>query len=291
MTAEKVKENNEDWLDLQYDLTQKDDVDAYELEFKRLSRQSEKKHRGASYNIQYGVGENQRLDVFPAAKANAPVHIFIHGGYWREGDMADWRFIADGIVENDVTLVLPTYEVSKGTQITTIFEQVINAVQWVYQNIENYGGNPHNITLTGHSAGGHLAAMLLTVDWLAFEIPKDVIKNTLLISGLFDMQAIDKCRFLREFYHINLSETEIKLLSPQLLIPQTKAPLFLYVGENETDEYLRNTKLLAACWSNEIAEITEQCLPEYDHFSIILQLNDPKSELSQLIKQMSMTVA
>ena len=283
MTEKVFLDYDDEQFDLQYDLTGKDDVDAYEAAYQHMSDVVTQSDIKAHYGIHYGAGANERLDVFPAASSGAPVHIFIHGGYWREGDMAPWRFVANGVVGNDITLVLPTYDVSKDTRIGAIVEQMRKALEWTYHNIADYGGNPENITVSGHSAGGHLAAMLMATDWSGRGLGNDKIKGVVAISGLFDMEAIRCCRFLREFYSINLTPKEVESLSPNRLAPGTKCPLVLPVGENETEEYLRNTHLLADAWKNYGFPIKPMILPGHDHFSIMNELNDPASQLSTLI--------
>ena len=265
----------------------KDDVDTYEAEYQRMSDVVAQSDIEAHYGIHYGAGANERLDVFPAASPEAPAHIFIHGGYWREGDMGLWRFFANGIVKQDITLVLPTYDISKDTRIGAIVEQVRKAFEWTYHNIADYRGNPENITVSGHSAGGHLAAMLVATDWSARALGNDIIKGAVAISGLFDMEAIRQCRFLREFYGINLTRTEVETLSPNRLEARVKCPLLLPVGENETEEYLRHTRLLADAWKDKGIPVNPLIFPGHDHFSIMNELNAPASQLSSLISDLS----
>ena len=287
MTRKVFLDYDDDQFDRQYDLTGKDDVDAYEAAYQRMSDVVTQSNIEAYYGICYGAGANERLDVFPASSPEAPVHIFIHGGYWREGDMAMWRFVANGVVRNDITLVLPTYDISKETRIGAIVGQVRKAFEWTCHNIADYRGNPENITVSGHSAGGHLAAMLMATDWSNRALTNDKIKGVIAISGLFDMEAIRRCRFLREFYGIDLTREEVEVLSPNRLEPYVKSPLLLPVGENETGEYLRNTRLLADTWKNKGFPVKPMVLPGHDHFSIMNELNDPASQLSSLIPDLS----
>ena len=280
MTEKVFLDYDDEQFDRQYDLTVKDDVDAYEAEYQRMSDAVTQSGIEAHYGIHYGAGANERLDVFPAASPEAPAHIFIHGGYWREGDMGLWRFVANGVVGNNITLVLPTYDISKDTRIGVIVEQMRKALEWTCHNIADYRGNPENITVSGHSAGGHLAAMLMATDWSTRALSNDKIKGAVAISGLFDMEAIRQCRFLREFYGIDLTRQEVETLSPNRLEPRVKCPLLLPVGENETDEYLRHTRLLADAWKDKGFPVKPMILPGHDHFSIMNELNDPASQLS-----------
>ena len=287
MTGKVFLDYDDEQFDRQYDLTGKDDVDAYEAGYQRMSDAVTQSGIEVHNGIHYGAGANERLDVFPAASSNAPVHIFIHGGYWREGDMATWRFVANGVVGNNITLALPTYDISKETRIGAIVEQVRKAFEWAYRHIAGYRGDPDNITVSGHSAAGHLAAMLAATDWAARDLSNDKIKGVVAISGLFDMEAIRQCRFLREFYGIDLTREEVEALSPNRLEPQANCPLLLPVGENETAEYLRHTQALAESWKGKGFPVESIILPGHDHFSIMNELNDPASELSGLIAGLS----
>lgn len=274
-------------LDRQYDIELRDDWTHHEAEYLRLSDEVISAFKQATYNIPYGDSPNERLDVYPAETPGAPVHLFIHGGYWREGDMAMWRFIAAGIVGNDVTLVLPTYDVSPDTAVRTIVEQLHKALQWTHRNITDYGGDRQNISVSGHSAGGHLAAMLMTTDWPARGYSDDLIKAVVCISGLFDMQPLSLCRYLRDDYSLSFNADDINQLSPNRLEPLVKCPLKLLVGDGETAEYLRNTDLLASAWNDKGFPVIRERYPDHNHFSIILELADPQSQLSTAICQIA----
>jgi arylformamidase len=274
-------------LDQQYNIEVRDRWSYHEAEYLRASDEAVNNFTNATLNIHYGDGANERLDVYPATSPNAPVHVFIHGGYWREGDMALWRFIASGIVGNDVTLVLPTYSISPETHVQTIVEQMHKALEWTCNNIADYGGNAQNISVSGHSAGGHLATMLMTTDWSARGYNHDVIKAVVAISGLFDMEPISVCRYLRDDYSLSFSADDIAKLSPNRLKPVVNCPLHLVVGENESEEYQRNTDLLASVWSDKGFAVTKTAYSGHQHFSIILELANPKSHLTKMICQLA----
>ena len=121
-------------------------------------------------DIAYGDGPNETLDIFPAKKANAPVVVFIHGGYWRSLDKSDHSFVAPPLHDMGACVVVVNYALCPGTPkqpvtIPDIALQMTHALAWVWRNIAQYGGNPKDVVVAGHSAGGHLAAMLLACDW------------------------------------------------------------------------------------------------------------------------------
>ena len=117
-------------------------------------------------DVPYGDGPGETLDIFPAARPNAPVVIFIHGGYWRSLDKSDHSFVAPALRDMGACVVVVNYALCPGTpeQAVTIPDialQMAKATAWVGRNIAEHGGDRGNITVIGHSAGGHLAAMLL----------------------------------------------------------------------------------------------------------------------------------
>lgn len=137
-------------------------------------------------DIAYGTHPLHRLDIFPAGRANAPVHIFIHGGYWRAQDKANFTFVADMLVGQGITAVIINYELCPASTLDGVTASALEAIAWVQRNIADHGGDPHNITLSGHSAGAHLVAEALATDWSAYGITAPFITGALGVSGIFD---------------------------------------------------------------------------------------------------------
>ncbi len=270
-------------LDRQFCIDVRDEWDKYEAEYLRSCAAARETFTSARYDIRYGESPNERLDVYPARSPNAPVLIYVHGGYWRSGDMALWRFVSLGVVGNDVTLVLPTYDRGRDIGVGVIVEQVRKALAWTIDNIADYGGDPADISVSGHSAGGQLAAMLLTTDWSARGYDSAPIRSATLISGLFDLEPIRLCRHLRDYYGLELTRDEVATLSPYRLTPRVACPVKVVVGARETEEYLRSSRLLAAVWRNQEVDVTFEELDRHHHFSIIFELADPDSRLSKMV--------
>ena len=132
-------------------------------------------------DVRYGPGENETLDIFPAASAGsdrgAPVQLFIHGGYWRAMDKSDYSFIADVFQPAGATTVVINYDLCPAVTLDTIVEQSNRSIAWTWRNIADYGGDPECLYVSGNSAGGHLTAMALAHDWEAEGLPADLIKG------------------------------------------------------------------------------------------------------------------
>src|SRR5262249_44808899 len=135
-----------------------------------------------------------------------------------------------------------------------------NSLVWLYQHAGEYGGDPQNIYISGHSAGGHLVAMLMATAWpdQAAELPRDLIKGGCAISGLFDLIPI-QLSYVND--KLGMDETVARQYSPVRLAPGCDSPLIVSVGEWETAEYRAQSHDLVTAWSQKGLTITELVLP------------------------------
>ena len=137
--------------------------------------------------VRYGPTREEHLDIFPAGDG-APVHIFIHGGYWRRFNARDHDFLAPAFVEAGITFVSVNYALCPKVTMDEIVREVRAAVAWTHAHARGFGGDPARLTVSGHSAGGHLCAMALSTDWEgAYDLPADTLKGGVAVSGLFDL--------------------------------------------------------------------------------------------------------
>ena len=224
-------------------------------------------------DVAYGPSAGQKLDVFPTDIANAPVLVFIHGGYWRSLDKADHSFIAPAFTTQGVCVVVPNYDLCPAVTIPEITLQMVNAVTWVYRNIAQYGGDAKRITVVGHSAGGHLAAMVLACNWQAHaaDLPKAVVRNALSISGLFDLQPLSRTPFLKA--SLQLTDFDAIRASPALLPRPAAGVLHAVAGGNESPEFLRQNPLIQKSWGEKTVPVCKN-LPGLNHFSVLDALAD-----------------
>lgn len=221
----------------------------------------------------YGDDAGETLDVFPARADGAPVLVFIHGGYWRALDKADHSFIAPAFVQAGATVVVPNYALCPAVTIEQIVLQTTHAMAWVWRNVARFGGNRNRIIVVGHSAGGHLAAMLLACRWraVADDLPQRLVRGALSISGLFDLEPIRQTPFLAD--DLQLTAAAVRRLSPAFF-PRPRGPLVALVGGDESDEFIRQNQLIRDQWGPSTVPVCET-LQRLNHFTALHDLVDP----------------
>ena len=233
------------------------------------------------FDVPYGPHHAERVDIFLAAGPGpAPVHVFIHGGYWHRLDKADFSFVARAFRE--AATVVVNYALVPTVDLDEQVRQVRASVAWVHANARSFGGDPARITVSGHSAGGHLVAMLLATEWSRFGAPADVIRAGCALSGLYDLEPIRLC-YLNDF--LGLTPEPARRNSPVHLKPTGRAPLILGVGADEGPEYHRQTNELAATWRAHGASIDIVDASGLNHFSIVAKLERPDSTLARAIRK------
>jgi arylformamidase len=219
---------------------------------------------------------------------HAPTLIFIHGGYWRALDKSNFSFVARAFRESGVNVVLTNYDLCPTVDLREICSQQANALAWLYRNSEALGINRHKMVVSGHSAGGHLSALMLTADWKVYgnDLPNNLIKAAITLSGLFDLQPIALAPFLAA--DLRLDQTEAIALSPAFMLPATFAPLLTAVGEHESDSFHDQTTTIEKAWPRNF----QQRMPALgaNHFSIcgrFATVGDPLFETSlRLLKSL-----
>jgi len=222
----------------------------------------------------YGDDPTERLDVFPAQQPGAPVLVYIHGGYWRALGKRDQSFIAPPFVAAGAMVVLPGYALCPAVSVEHIVLQIVRALAWVHRHAAEHGGDSRRIVVAGHSAGGQLAAMMLACHWraVAADLPVDLVKAALPISGLFEMEPLRHAPFLAP--DLKLTATSARRLSPAGM----RAPggrMVTVVGGDESEEFLRQSALIAQKWQRTV--IGAEIVPQRNHMSVLQELADPSS--------------
>ena len=225
----------------------------------------------------YGEMPGEAMDIFPARKGDGSCMMFIHGGYWRSLDKSDFSFLAPAAVDAGVSLAVVNYDLCPKVTVETIVLQMLRASSWLYLNAEQYGMDEDRLYVGGHSAGGHLSAMMMAALWPVFDprLPKDLFKGALAISGIYDLRPMVQVDWLNP--DLRLDEAAALKVSPAFLPPATRAPVMTCVGGNESPEFKRQNALLGARWKGVFAG--DIAMPGTNHFSVVDALANQSSAL------------
>jgi arylformamidase len=237
---------------------------------------------GGLTDISYGAGPSETLDIFSSAQHNAPVVVFIHGGYWRSLDKSDHSFIAPAWVEQGACVVVPNYALCPAVSIPHIVMQMLKALAWVWRYISHWGGDPSRIHLVGHSAGGHLAAMMMACRWPQYQpdLPPDLVKSVLSVSGLYELDSVMRSSMLQASLH--LSDEQVLRCSPAWMPAPSTGSLVSVVGALESDAFISHNHLIQQAWGTQRVPWAEN-LAGLNHFSIVNELAKSGSHLHGLL--------
>ena len=226
-------------------------------------------------DVAFGPTPIEAIDIFPAAAAMAPIYLFIHGGYWYSLDKSDYSYVAQGMRPHGITTVINNFGLAPEHDMETIVAQNRAALAWVWKNAESYGGDRNRIYVAGHSAGGHLGALLLATDWPAIdpELPNNLVKGVCAIGGIFDLEPI-RLSYLNQ--KIGLTADQAIKYSPLTVNYPVSAPLSLVVAVDESDEFHRQSQQMREHWEA-LGWPVESLTPlGLDHFSVVNNLSDPE---------------
>jgi arylformamidase len=225
---------------------------------------------GGQIDLAYGDAPGETLDFFPAERPNAPLFLFIHGGYWRALDKRDFTFIAPPFVATGIAVALINYDLTPKVTVETIVAQTQRATSWTYDNAA-LPFDRRRLIVGGHSAGGHLTAMALAAE------PKLPIAAGIAISGIFDLVPLMKTNVNEQ---IALDEDRARALSPAHHPRPDRVPSLICVGGAETDGFIAQSRDYAAQLGQ-----TAVVYPGLDHYTIMSALADPASDLHRDVRR------
>jgi arylformamidase len=228
-------------------------------------------------DLPFGEAAGERLDYFPTRRDSAPLLVFIHGGYWRSLDKFDFSWIAPPFVQHGIAVALLNYGLAPKTPVEDMVRQQLKALAWLHHNADRLRFDPERIVVSGHSAGGHLAAMMMAALWPAYDsaLPADLVKGALAISGLFDLEPLVHATFVNVDLH--LDQKRARRLSPVTMQPATAAPLVTALGALESSEFKRQSQALGHAWAANLH--AELVLPGANHLTVCDALAQPDSPL------------
>ncbi len=220
--------------------------------------------------IPYGSGARHTIDIF-AGDRDGPLVVFIHGGYWQALDGSFFSHLAGGLNARGISVAIPSYDLCPGVTVDQIIQQMRMATRELARL-----GRP--FVVSGHSAGGHLAACLLATDWPALDasLPADLIIAAYAISGLFDLVPLVGTSINNA---LHLDATSAKAGSPLFWQAPARGSLDAVVGENESAEYFRQSRTMVERWGAAGLATRFGIVPGANHFTAIAPLADPDAPM------------
>ncbi|MBW3096422.1 alpha/beta hydrolase [Pseudohoeflea coraliihabitans] len=239
-------------------------------------------------DVVYDEESGQTLDIYGAGKTDGaqaeglrPVFVFIHGGYWRLLSKQDSAFMAAMLDEQGIATAVVDYRLAPAVSLHEIVREVRAAIAFLWHQGRSYGLDPERIYVGGSSAGGHLAAAVVSGGWHeAFDVPSTVVKGAMPLSGLFHLGPIAHS-FVQEW--LSLDADAVEQLSPAELLPDAGCPLFIAYAQGEPAGFKRQSQAYARLWQEAgfPAQLVE--VEGRNHFDLPLDLMDPDSELSRAL--------
>ena len=229
---------------------------------------------GEPERFAYGPSAVEHLDVFRAARANAPIFVFVRGGAWRATAIDRYAFAAELFVNAGAHFVLVQYTgvEEAGGSLMPLAQQVRSAVAWVYHNAERFGGDRARLYVGGHSSGAHMTGVVTITDWDAFGLPADAVKGALCCSGMYELEPVR--RSARSTY-VKFDDAMVDALSTQRHLERIAMPLVVAYGTYETPEFQRQNREFAGALQAAGKPVRLVVGEGYNHFELIETLGNP----------------
>ncbi|XP_060108862.1 kynurenine formamidase [Heteronotia binoei] len=235
-------------------------------------------------NVPYGLGEGEKLDVYLPKEPSqtSPLVLYIHGGYWQSLSKEVSGFAAGPLVTCGIALAAVDYDVAPNGQLEEMVRQVRRSVAFAAQQYAGSSG----LYLLGHSAGAHLAAMVLSTNWTEFGVEPN-IKGAFLVSGVYDLEPIMHT-YVNDVLHINgeIAQSNSPLRCAPKLEGRQGCPVLIVVAQHDSPEFRRQSweyfeVLRIAGWSASLVDIADT-----DHFDVVEKLSQEDYLLTQVILHM-----
>jgi arylformamidase len=241
-------------------------------------------HRKHTLGIAYGARPRETIDIFPAIASDAPdapVLVYFHGGYWRTGTARENNFIAEPFLAAGACVALVNYDLCPDVPIGTLVDQARRAIRWLHQNAQAHGGDGDRLTLLGHSAGAHLAAMALADD--TGTTPLQAVRGAALVGGIYDLDPVIRAAVNKD---IGLTKADIAPFSALNHAPRAPVPLIVAVGLAESAEWIRQSRLYADFAAQAGCAVERVDLEGADHYAPLFDISAPGDRLAGAVVAM-----
>ncbi len=233
-------------------------------------------------DIAYGPAPRQRIDLFfpDASSAGMPVHMFVHGGYWRANVKEDYAFVADTVTSAGAIAAIVEYDLLPGIRMAEQVGQIRAAAAWLAAHAAGFGGDGRKLSASGHSAGGHLVSYLASQAPHEAAMPAVPVKSLLLVSGIYDLRPITRS-FLQPELH--LTPEEVARWSPNEAQQSGRVHFEVAVGHNETEPFHTQAHDYAYAAEQRGADVERMTLPAHDHMTIVRDMGVPGTPMADLV--------
>jgi arylformamidase len=229
-------------------------------------------------SMPYGPGARHTIGLFSGDR-DGPIVVFIHGGYWQALDGSFFSHLAGGLNAHGIGVAIPSYDLCPDVTVDRIIQQMRMASRELARL-----GQP--LVISGHSAGGHLAACLLATDWPAFDasLPADLVTAAYAISGLFDLGPLVETSINKA---LRLDHAAARAVSPLFWSTPVRGSLDAVVGENESAEYLRQSRTIVERWGAAGIATRFGTIASANHFTAIAPLADPNTPMVLRLRELA----
>lgn len=230
----------------------------------------------------YGAGPRERMDILlpPNLRNGAPLHMFVHGGYWRSGDKADYTCVAAPVLAAGGVAAIVEYDLMPGTRLPVLVGQVRRAAAWLAAQARGLGADPARLTASGHSAGAHLASYLAATGLPDTEPPATPVAGLLLLSGIYDLSGIPGS-FLKD--EARMTPAEAQAWSPLTAHQHAGPRRIIALGAEETPPFHDQAARLHGHFRARGIESRLISRPDLNHMNVVLDLADPDQPLGQAL--------
>ena len=247
-----------------------------------------RKRIGLPETFSYGVSGSEVLDLYRCGEEQAPIHVFIHGGAWRQLSRHESAFAAEVFTNAGAHFVALDFALIPDATLPEMVTQVRRAIKWLYENSSRIGGDCERIFVSGHSSGGHLAACVITTDWSnEFGLPASVVKGALCVSGIYDLEPV-RLSARNDFLKLDIATA--RKLSPLRHLDHLSCPTVVAYGQYESKEFIRQAREFASAIEQKghLQGLIEGL--GHNHFEIINTLADAHSTLARMaLEQMGLS--
>ncbi|MEO6015410.1 MAG: alpha/beta hydrolase [Devosia sp.] len=234
-------------------------------------------------DVPYGPEPRNRIDLFfpPGEAGKRPIHLFIHGGYWRGQMKEDYALVAEGAIAAGAICAIVEYTLMPDARMAQLVAEVRAAATWLYDHADEFGGDPARISASGHSAGAHLCSFLVARSPHERHLPETPIQSVLLLSGLYDLRPITTS-YLQPT--LQLSPEEVAHWSPFEAVPASGTHFEIVVGHNETAPFHLQAQDYAYALERHGVSRERITAAGHDHMSLVLELGQPGKPLAELLR-------